>query len=64
MQSRGRSETATITRAWISQDGVLMAVLDGIGPVVLPRYDGDPDSLCGRRVKLVDGRWLLEGRAA
>lgn len=64
MRDRTPQTSGDITRAWVTQDGVLMAVLRDLGPVVLPPYDGDAASLSGRRVRLVDGRWLLNGAAA
>lgn len=63
MRAGAPQTSGDITRAWVNQDGVLYAVLRDFGPVVLPPYDGDPASLSGRRVKLIDGRWLLNGAA-
>lgn len=61
MLSRGPSKSsATISQAWYSQDGQLMAILGQLGATVLPSYDGSPSDLIGRRVRFIEGRWLLE----
>lgn len=59
-------QSGTITEAWRSQDGVLMATisLGRTSTVSSLPYAQDPSSLYGRRVALVDGRWLLSGELA